>query len=272
MSNFREPAVAGVFYPDKKEDLQNVISLFLESYTPLENFENIFGIIAPHAGYMYSGKTAAYAYNTIKNKNIKKVIIVSPSHREYFQAISVYPGAGYNTPLGDVKIDKTLRNALIADNKFIKPMINGHKQEHSLEVHLPFLQSVLSDFEIVPLVIGDQKRVYIDALAETLAKFYNEETLIVASTDLSHFHSREKATELDKLVISSVASFNYDKLQLDLETKNCEACGGGGVVALLKAAEIAGFNNASILNYSDSGDVSNDLNEVVGYFSAVIHK
>ena len=155
-------------------------------------------------------------------------------------------------------------------NQYFKGL-NGHGDEHAIEVQVPFLQNILTDFKIVPIVMGDQSKMFVDELAEQVAKVLDEKTVIIASSDLSHYHSKTKADELDSIVEKAVENFEYDKLQSYLDSNVCEACGGGPIVAMMKAASINNKSKSKILNRSDSGDVSGDFNEVVGYLSAVIY-
>lgn len=270
MSNVREPAVAGLFYAGDKDQLKSDVEILLAEAQNGKEYNNVFAIVAPHAGYVYSGKTAAYAYNTIKGKDYTRVIVLSPSHREYFQGNSIYLGDAYKTPLGEIEIDKEFREKLIHSGSMIFASSRGHQNEHALEVHLPFLQIVLNDFTLVPIVMGDQSESSINDLAEALAKNVDDQTLIVASTDLSHFYSKQKADELDSIVEKRITDFDYEKFQSDLDFENCQACGGGLVVTALKAASLCGRKHAEVLNRSDSGDVTGDPTEVVGYLSAVI--
>jgi len=272
MKSVRQPAVAGMFYPASEKELRELINLLLDTTVTSQKFENIFGIISPHAGYAYSGKTAAFVYNLLKDKNYSTVIIISPSHREYFQGISIFNGEAYETPLGKVFVNKELSQKLVDSSDYISFGTEGHsRQEHALEVQLPFLQSVLKDFSIVPMVIGDQRRKFVDELGEKLTEFVDESTLIIASSDLSHFHSKEIAEKLDSIVADRIEQMDYEKLQDDFDTGKCEACGGGGIVALLKAADIRNIGNAKVLSRSDSGDVLKENSDVVGYLSAVIY-
>ncbi|MCX7797654.1 MAG: AmmeMemoRadiSam system protein B [Melioribacter sp.] len=271
MKQVREPAVAGMFYPSSPSKLMEEIQLLLDTAKLSDQIENIVGIVSPHAGYIYSGKTAAYAYNTIKDKNYKTVIIISPSHREYFAGISIYNGDAYKTPLGEVEIDKYLSSELTKGSKFIFEGIQGHRGEHAVEVQIPFLQVVLSDFKIVPIVMGDQNRVFINELADRLSKTIDKNTLIVASSDLSHYYSKKTANELDSIVEVHIKNFDYEGLLRDLENQRCEACGGGAIVTLMKSAALINKNKSRVLHRSDSGDVSGDYSEVVGYLSAVIY-
>jgi AmmeMemoRadiSam system protein B len=271
MEVVREPAVSGMFYPGTKEKLERDINLLLEITKSKENIDNIFGIVAPHAGYIYSGKTAAAAYNSVAGKNYNTVIIISPSHREYFPGLSIYSGDAYKTPLGDVVVNKEMREKLVDEGSIIFSSLDGHGQEHALEVQIPFLQVVLKDFSIVPIVMGDQAKKYVDELAEQLVKVIDDSTLIVASSDLSHFHSKDQADSFDSVVEKHITSFNYDGLLNDLQSGNCEACGGGGIATLLKAAKLQNRTQSKVLSRTDSGDVTGDDSEVVGYLSAIIY-
>lgn len=271
MNNIRQPAVAGLFYPSDSFKLRAEIQTMLSAAESKSVTSNIFGIILPHAGYTYSGNTAAYGFNLLKNKNYKKVIIISPSHREYFAGVSIFNGDAYKTPLGVVNVDKELAQKIIEGSKTISFGMEGHRQEHAIEVQIPFLQTVLMDFKIVPIVMGDQGKVFVDDLAEQISKVTDEKTVILASSDLSHFYSKQKATELDSIVAKHILDFDYEKLQNDLDNRKCEACGGGPIVVLMKAAVLLGMKKSELLNRSDSGDVSGDNSEVVGYLSAAIY-
>lgn len=268
----RHQQVAGYFYPAEKDKLQKDITLMLQVAKPEKSFDKIFGIISPHAGYVYSGKTAAYAYNLLKNKNYKTVIIISPSHSEYFPGISIYDGDAYETPLGIVEIDQAVTDKLVENSKTIFRGIQGHRKEHALEVQIPFLQSVLTNFKIVPIVMGDQSKRFIDELAQKISEVADEKTLIVASSDMSHFYSGTEADRLDSVVEKRISEFDFENLLKDLDNHDCEACGGGPISVMLKAASLKNINKSFVLNRSDSGDVTGDKSEVVGYLSAVVYQ
>ncbi len=165
MKKFRKAAVAGLFYPADRVKLSEEIKLLLSVSNPQKDFENIFGIVSPHAGYIYSGRTAAFAFNLLKNKNIRNIIILSPSHREYFPGICIYDGDGYETPLGPVDINKEMAYKIIEGSKNIFAGEQGHRQEHAIEVQIPFLQTILSNIKIVPIVMGDQSKLFVDELS-----------------------------------------------------------------------------------------------------------
>ncbi|MGE5429915.1 MAG: AmmeMemoRadiSam system protein B [Syntrophomonadaceae bacterium] len=273
MDIVRPPAVAGMFYPADERKLKDEIRLLLEASGNEEiPAGNVTAIVVPHAGYIYSGRTAAYAYNMIRNKGYETVVVISPSHREYFPGVSVYSGDAYKTPLGIIPVNKKMREELTKDAKLIFQGVEGHRQEHALEVQLPFLQIVLKDFDILPIVIGDQKEPYLNELSDRLSKAVNDKTLIVASSDLSHFHTKEQADRLDSVVEKRISQFDYKTLLRDLDHNNCEACGGGPIVAAMRTADLLNVKKAKVLNRSDSGDVTGDNSEVVGYLSAVIYE
>jgi MEMO1 family protein len=269
---YRTPAVAGMFYEKDPELLSKIVDKYISSAVSQEISGKIFGIVAPHAGYIYSGQTAAFGYKQLVGRQYDTVVVISPSHREYFEGVSIYNGAGYSTPLGDIDIDQELKEKFINNAKYMVEGIMGHRSEHALEVQLPFLQRVLKDFRILPLVMGDQNRETCNALGDTLADILKDEknTLIVASSDLSHFHPSNKAKVLDDIIIKNINDFEIDELLTNLSHGKTEACGGGPVAAMMKASKILGANNARVLKYSDSGDISGDKSEVVGYLSAIV--
>jgi AmmeMemoRadiSam system protein B len=270
MKTVREPAVAGMFYPGSVSKLKDQLKLLFEISQPEKKYENIFGLISPHAGYAYSGKTAAYAFNTISDKNYSTVIIISPSHREYFAGSSIYKGDAYKTPLGEVPVNKEMREKLTDESKTIFSGGEGHRAEHAIEVQIPFLQMLFDNFSIVPIVMGDQSKMFVDDLAERLTKVVDDKTLIISSSDLSHFYNKELANELDTVVETHVKNFDYNGLQENLSSGKCEACGGGPIIAMMKTADMKQKRNSDVLHRSDSGDITGDNTEVVGYLSAAI--
>ena len=245
----REPAVAGQFYPsDPKNKLKDDIEVMLSAAMLPEHPSNIYGLISPHAGYIYSGSTAAYGYKLLKGKNIKTVVILSPSHEDYFRGICIYDGDAYSTPLGTIPINKTIVEELTAQSKIIFKGNSGHNEEHAVEVQLPFLQITIRDFQLVPVVLGDQNRAFVFELATKLAAIVDDYTIVIASSVLSHFYSKSKAYDLDSIVERRIKEFEPEGLQADLEKERCEACGGGAIVAddeIFGAFEQEKFNNIS---------------------------
>lgn len=271
--NIREPVVAGMFYPlDKKALMRQVVELF-ERAKPKKIKGNIKALICPHAGYIYSGLTAAYGYKLLENKKFDTVVIISPSHREYFDGVSIFPGSYYKTPLGEIPIDIELSKIIVENEPIIKFSPLGHGEEHALEVQLPFLQIILENFKLVPIVIGNQKQEYSYKIGDVLGKLLkNKNALIVASTDLSHYHPYDVANQLDKIAIDAIANFDYQKLLDELDAQNTEACGGGPAAAAMIAAKNLGANKVEVLHSCNSGDITGDKDAVVGYMSAVIYE
>jgi len=270
----RPPMVAGMFYPQKKQTLEREVAMLLENAQEKNISGRVLSLIVPHAGYLYSGGVAARAYRQIMDANLDVVVVISPSHREYFKEISIYDGYAYSTPLGNIPVDRVLALELTQTHPQIVLSDIGHRyDEHALEVQLPFLQKVLEDFSLLPIVMGDQNKDNIDALAEGLFEILqNKKALIVASTDLSHFYNYDRAALLDEVVVENVKDFDEEKLLSDLNADRCEMCGGGPAIVAMKASKLLGADKSDVLLYRNSGDVTGDKSEVVGYLSAVIYK
>jgi AmmeMemoRadiSam system protein B/AmmeMemoRadiSam system protein A len=274
----RKPAVAGTFYPGETEELRQVIERMLDDVPqrPLEG--DLVALISPHAGYPYSGSVAAYGYSKLKRNQFQRVVVISPSHIDSFQGAAVYNGDGYETPLGIIPVDIEFAKALSEKSSRIQYSDRGHKTgmmgrgEHALEVQLPFLQVVLGEFKLVPIIMGEQSIETCRSLSRALADLIIEQdTLIVASSDLSHFHSYDEAVELDRKVTNAIQHWDYLSLSQNLASRKWEACGGGPIVAAMMAAEKLGANKSEILRYANSGDVLyGDRGRVVGYTSAAL--
>jgi AmmeMemoRadiSam system protein B/AmmeMemoRadiSam system protein A len=267
----RRPAVAGSFYPANPQTLSRQVQDFL-SRAPKEKVAGeIIALVSPHAGYMYSGQVAAYAFKLVEGMKFDAVVVVAPSHRAYFQGASVYDRGGYETPLGLLPIEKELCQKLKEGSDLIQFVPQAHAQEHSLEVQLPFLQATLGQFNLVPIVIGDQSYRTCHVVGQTIARAaLGKKVLLVASTDLSHFHPYDEAVKRDNIVLEDLRSFDPQKLAQDLNSGKGEACGGGPVMAVMTAAKERGANRVQILKYMNSGDVTGDRSSVVGYAAAVI--
>ncbi len=279
-AKIRSAAVAGAFYPKDPKALSSMVNNFLENANPPKVSESIVGIIVPHAGYVYSGQVAAYAYKTLQGRNIKRVVVISPSHIAYFNGASIYNGDYYQTPLGLIPVDKAFARKLAEQDSRIFISDKGHipnlqgRGEHAIEVQLPFLQTVLKKFTLVPVVMGEQSYETCRALGRALAKVIeDEQTLIVVSSDLSHYHPYQKAIELDRKVLNAIKEWDYYNLSRNFQARIWEACGGGPIVSLLIAGEYLGANQAVLLKYANSGDVpAGDRDRVVGYSAFVIAK
>lgn len=264
----RKAVIAGSWYPGQPNVLRKTIEKFLAGVPEQTRPGNLYGIVVPHAGYAYSGQVAAYAYRMVKGRRYDAVIVISPSHRQYFQGVSVYDHGAYETPLGMVHVAEDLASGLIKQSSIISALPSVHTHEHALEIQLPFLQEVLGTFLLVPVMMGDQDAQTCSILAEaidTVAK--GRKVLIVGSSDLSHFHSYDRAVGLDCLFLKKMQKMDETALLKDLKAGNTEACGGGPAVVAMKSARNAGADRSLILKYANSGDVTGDKDRVVGYAS-----
>jgi hypothetical protein len=273
----RPPAVAGSFYPADPKELGKMIDDFLSKAAP-PPLENVVALVAPHAGYQYSGPVAAYSYALLKGRKFDRVVVIAPSHYEAFGFSSVYDGAAYMTPLGQVPVDQAFAAKLAKMSPSIKLSGLGHtpsrdRPEHALEVQLPFLQRVLGQFQLVPIIVGDQSYNACRALGVALAQLVQgTNTLIVASSDLSHYHTYDEAVRLDHKTLKAIGEYDYFDLSRNLELQIWEACGGGPIVAAMIAAERLGATQAKVLHYANSGDTTSDRSRVVGYGAVALVK
>lgn len=268
-----ESVIAGSWYPDSPTELRSTINAFLNNVPDRKLSGQLVSLISPHAGYAYSGQVAAYAYKLLRKQKFDTVVIVAPSHHAAFSGISVYDRGSYRTPLGPVPLDRNLIRELKDKDADIRYVPEAHAREHSLEIQLPFLQMVMPGFKLVPLVMGDQSYATCKRLADALAQCSRgKSVLIVASSDLSHFHTYQQAKELDQVIIDHVTKFDPQGLSYDLAIGKCEACGGGPIVTALLASRELGANQADVLYSANSGDVTGDRSRVVGYLAAAIYK
>ncbi len=272
----RTPAVAGSFYPAGAGDLVRMIDGFLAQATP-PALADVVAVIAPHAGYQFSGAVAAHSYALLKGRRVERVVIIAPSHVDSFDFSSIYDGAAYATPLGEIPVDQAFAARLAAALK-VKPSGRGHiapgqRGEHAIEVQLPFLQRVASGFKLVPVVMGDQSYDACRALGLALADLIRgPETVIVASSDLSHYRSYAAATAVDRKTLRAIEEWDHLSLSRNLERQIWEACGGGPIVATMIAAEKLGARRATLLKYANSGDTAGGKSQVVGYGAMAFSK
>lgn len=265
----RESVIAGSWYPGDAGKLRKQILDYLQRVPDFDIRGHLISLVSPHAGYMYSGQVAAYAYKLLYKNPFKTVIVLAPSHHVSFEGVSVYDRGGYMTPLGLVPLDYPLVSALKQKDENIRYVPEAHSREHSLEIQLPFMQVVIPDFKLVPLVMGNQKLSTCAWLADILWELIHDKSvLIVASSDLSHFHSYNEAMQLDKVILDMVDSFDAKGLGHNIRAKSCEACGAGPVITAMLLAEKLGATKGMALKYANSGDVTGDLGRVVGYMSA----
>lgn len=272
----RAPVVAGQFYPAEPARLKRDVEGYLDAAGERTAAGTILAIVSPHAGYMYSGTVAGNGYALVRGQNYETVVVIAPCHVEFFDFSAVYPGDAYETPLGEIPVDREAARRLCEAGGAVRLAMEGHRVgrggrgEHSLEVQLPFLQVALGEFALVPVVMGDQSEANVRALGEALATaFAGRSVLFVASTDLSHFHDGREAKRLDDVFLSGIGDFAPDRLLSDLAGGGTEACGGGPTAAAMIAARRLGATRCDVLAYATSGDVTGDRSSVVGYVSAV---
>lgn len=267
----RESILAGSWYPGDAKRLRQDVESYLQKAPAPDLQGQIMAIIVPHAGYRYSGQVAAYAYKLLERRKFDSVVVIAPSHRAYFSGVSIYDRGGFRTPLGVVPLDTELTAALKKREPRIRYVAEPHAQEHSLEIQLPFLQVVMPDLKLVPLVMGDQSFAICQWLAEAVADTIGgKSVLVVASTDLSHFHPYQEAKKLDQVVLDKVNAFDPRALSESLKGGTCEACGGGPMVTAMLIAKKLGANKSRVLHYANSGDVTGDHSGVVGYMAAAV--
>ena len=269
----RPPAVAGAFYTADPDDLTSQIRGFLGAVPSKPLPGPIVALISPHAGYVYSGQVAAYGYKLLEGKSFDTVVVIAPSHRIPFSGASVYHRGAYEIPLGLISINEEFAEQLIENSELISYVPQAHVQEHSLEVQLPFLKTVLGNFRLLPIVMGSNDFTTCNAIAETLYQtVQGQSVLIVASTDLSHFHPYQEAVNLDRVLLEYVKSYDPEGLFKAIDSSKCEACGADPLVTTMLLAQKLGATRSQILNYANSGDVSGDKSQVVGYMSAALYK
>jgi MEMO1 family protein len=269
----RPAAVAGTWYPESATALVRAVDGHLSRVIAGKSAApgDLVALIAPHAGLKYSGPVAAYAYGLLRGRSFDVIVLVGPSHFVVFDGVSIYPAGGFQTPLGVVRIAESYARAMMEATPIIREHESAHAREHSLEMQLPFIQHLAPETAIVPLLMGIQSgetaRILGDTLATVLA---GRRALLVASTDLSHYYDAPTAARLDGVVIDHVRRFDVDGLQEALDTEPNHACGGGPMVAVMRASRALGARDSIVLKYGDSGDISGDKSSVVGYMAAAL--
>lgn len=256
----RPTAVAGTFYPGDRLELQNMVNDLLRRAAPRPVMAK--ALIAPHAGYIYSGAVAASAYATLlpRKDRIKRVVLLGPAHRVYVKGLALSHASHFASPLGEIKVDtvaveqlKKLKHVFMSDE--------AHAQEHSLEVHLPFLQSVLNDFLLIPLVVGDATTEQVTEVLE--AVWGDDDTLIVISSDLSHYHDYETANQIDRQTSQAIEQMRLEDITTQM------ACGCRPIQGLLNIARQRNMQ-VSQIDLCNSGDTAGTRDRVVGYASYVV--
>jgi AmmeMemoRadiSam system protein B len=265
----RRPAVAGMFYPARRDDLERMVRTFIEGSGRSPD-DTVAGLVSPHAGYVYSGAVAGAAYATAPD-DVEAVLILAPPHRFAVRGASVFDGDGYATPLGDAPVSRPITEALLKAGYSFQPQ--AHMSEHSAEVQVPFIQVRWSGVEIAVILQGDSSLEFSMELAGAVAGSVEHlgRTLVVASSDLSHYHSLRVARAKDRMMIEAFTSGDPSRMNGALAGGG-EACGTGPIITLMQYAELSGCSRFGEIRWTTSADASGDSSSVVGYFAGYCGK
>jgi len=267
----RKPVVAGQFYPASKEELKRQIAGFIDKQA--DKLDAV-ACMLPHAGYVFSGAVAA---ETVSEINIKdKIILLGPNHTGYGCPFSIMTKGSWQTPLGEIRIDSDLARQILKKSKYLADDNTAHLYEHSLEVELPILQYFKSDFEIVPILVLSGDIAVLKEIGKEIASAIKESkaegsTLLVASSDMTHYESQAQARKKDEEAIKAILELNEDRLMEKIKNLDISMCGYAPVIVTLSAAKILGAGNAKLVKYQTSGDVTGDNSAVVGYAGIIIY-
>jgi AmmeMemoRadiSam system protein B len=281
----RKPAVAGYFYPKNPDTLRTTVDTLISGVTKTQVRGKILGLMSPHAGYGFSGHVAAYAYREVKGKPYDTVVILGPSHHAYLRGASVGDWDAYATPLGRVPVNRKLVGALLSMGTLFSFSERAHIREHAVETQLPFLQRVLRDFDIVPIVMGRLSLKELEEISEAMvAVIKGRNILLVASSDMSHFPTYRDANEVDRRTLSVIETLDPERvfsseapvLRKGIQNLSTTLCGLSSVVAVMMMAKELGGNAVQVLRYANSGDVAygghREKRRVVGYGAVAFYK
>jgi len=272
-ANVRSSVISGKWYPGDPGRLKELIQNYINQVDVQLSEGSVMGLVAPHAGYMYSGQVAAYGYKQILGKEYDLVVILSPMHQMYAGDLVVHSADFYETPLGQVPVDKEL---LLELEKQIELNYVPADGEHSLEIQLPFLQSVLKEFQILPLMMGLSDVSVCREFSDILSKLLmNKNFLMIASTDLHHISDYNEVVKRDKTVFEVLKSYDMKHITTVLSSPGCSVCGRVPLTIMLETLNKMGADQVKILKYSNSGDVTGEKQSghyTVGYLSAAVIK
>ena len=268
----RKPVVAGQFYPAEKNDLENMIKYCMKhkygpGNKPILSHEKIFGVVCPHAGYVYSGPTACYSYKSIVSQNPELVIIIGPNHFGIGKKAATMVDVQWETPLGMVQVDSESAKQVSEISNFIEIDEYSHSQDHSLEVQIPMMQKLFSkDFQILPIILRTQDMEIAMDVGNTVSEIAKRKNaIIVASSDFTHYEENSFAHQQDKALIEPILDMDVEKFYQVLIKKRVTACGYGAIASAMIACKNLGATKGKLLSYTTSGDVSGDTRSVVGY-------
>ena len=271
-TSVRPSVLAGMWYSANPAELEQQVLQYITSASPPKPKGRVIALAVPHAGHVYSGPVAGYGYALLKDMNVHTVILAGPSHRQRFPGISVNL-QDYETPLGRVSVNRELAEKIIkAGGGRITSRPEVHAQEHCLEIQLPFLQAIKPGIRIVPILFGSDDDETRMVLAKALADAAKDSgVMLIASTDLSHFHNAAAAQKMDGALIDKVKTFDTDAVSTALRNGEVEACGGGALVSVMTAAKMLGADQAIALKYAHSGMVFRRQHEGGGVYGRGVH-
>ncbi len=269
----RDSVIAGTWYPADPRLLKKQLVRYVELARPPRLEGELTGLVVPHAGYIYSGSVAAWSYKLLLDNQFDRVLVLAPSHHASFAGASVYNLGGFRTPLGIVPLDRELIDELYKHKDIIRFVPQADSREHSLEIQLPFLQTVLSSFKLTPVIMGTQSCDFCLKLAQAIAETCRgKRVLIIASSDLSHYYPYDEAKRLDGICLDRLNALDPEGLAEDVINQRTHACGAGPLITLMIAARKLGADRSKVLHYANSGDVTGDRSGVVGYAAAAIYR
>lgn len=278
--NRRAPAVAGIFYPSDARELYQLIELSFKEQRfgpghlpPSEEFNRrrIYGIVSPHAGYVYSGAVAANGYYEISSMNFDRIVMIGPNHYGIGTGLATVRNEIWETPLGEVEVDSELASQIAENSGILDFDELAHSRDHCLEVQLPFLQYFKKNqFKIVPIIMIMQDKVTASEIGESIASSTrNLNTLLIASSDFTHYEPNDEAHRKDDELIKAILSLDISNFYTTFERLDVSACGYGAIASIMTAAKALGATKGELLRYATSGDVMGDTNNVVGYASII---
>ena len=271
----RTPAVAGMFYPGEKNKLTKLIQdCFTHPFGPEENSEKkqskIFGVICPHAGFVYSGPIACNSIRSISSESPELFIIVGPNHWGIGRSVATMKDCKWETPLGSVEVDSESAEEICKLSQFIESDFFSHTREHSLEVQIPILQQTFSNFKILPISLINQSKEIAYDVGLAMSKIAKKKnTMIIGSSDFTHYEPNDFAHEQDMALIEPILEMDVEKFYNVLQKRKVTACGYGAIASTMIACKELGATKGELLRYATSGDVTGDTSSVIGYGSIV---
>ncbi|MBN2028884.1 AmmeMemoRadiSam system protein B [bacterium] len=280
-TRIRQPAVAGSFYPESKSELTNMIDHFLQNAKDVDISGDIKGIWVPHAGYEFSGQIAANAYRVVQSLSFDAVIVIGPSHYVYLNGGSVGDWDVYQTPLGNAPVDTEMVRAIQSNRSKISSVAEAHRYEHSIEVQIPFIQTVLPGVPIVSIIVGVLSYDEAKDIAKAIVRAVNgKNVLFVASSDMSHFPRYQDAYNVDLRMLDTIRDFDpkdilkvhTSLMQEGVPNLECVLCGPSALMTVMLASKELEADEVEILPYANSGDITGERQRVVGYGAAVFYQ